>query len=162
MVVGTQKQNGRTYPFYRCPPVGDCEHRMTISAEMAEEAVIEATKKRLADEEGRASTEQDAREAAAAHEKAQADLDAAIRAFVGIEDELAAQERLTQLREARDAARERDEQLRDARSTLTVTMADWDRLSLEAQRGLVRATVESVTIGPGRGRDRIAVKLFGE
>jgi hypothetical protein len=41
-------------------------------------------------------------------------------------------------------------------------MADWDRLSLEAQRGLIRATVESVTIGQGRGRDRITVKLFGE
>ena len=76
--------------------------------------------------------------------------------------EQAAQERLTELREARDAARERDEQLRNAGSTLTVTMADWDRLSLEAQRGLIRATVESVTIGEGRGRDRITVKLFGE
>jgi DNA invertase Pin-like site-specific DNA recombinase len=162
MVVGTQKQNGRTYPFYRCPPVGDCKHRMTISAEVVEEAAVEATKKRLADEEGKASTEQNAREAAAAHEKAQADLDAAIRGFAGVESEQAAQERLTELREARDAARERDEQLRDAGSTLTVTMADWDRLSLEAQRGLIRATVESVTIGQGRGRDRITVKLFGE
>ena len=135
---------------------------MTISAEMVEEATVEATRRRLADEEGRASAEQDARDAAAAHEKAQADLDAAIRAFTGIEDEQVAQERLAELREVRDAARERDEQLRNARSTLTVTMADWDRLSLEAQRGLIRATVESVTIGQGRGRDRITVKLFGK
>lgn len=163
MVVGTQKQNGRTYPFYRCPPVGDCKHRMTISAEIVEGVVVEATRKRLAAEDGRASADQDAREATATHEKAQADLDAAIRVFGGLEDEPAAQERLAELRKARDLARERDEQLRGVRSALTVTMADWDKLSLEARRGLIRATVESATISPtGRGRERVTLKLFGE
>ncbi|HXR61388.1 MAG TPA: recombinase family protein [Solirubrobacterales bacterium] len=163
MVIGTQKQNGRTYPFYRCPPVGDCRRRVTISAEIVEAAVVEATKERLANEEGRASSQEDALEAAAAHEKAQADLDAAIRAFAGFEDEEAARERLAELREARDQARDRDEQLRNASSALTITMADWDRLGLDAQRGLIRATVEAVTIGgEGRGRDRITIKLFGE
>jgi site-specific DNA recombinase len=161
MVVGTQKQNGRIYPFYRCPPVGDCERRVTISAEIVEAAVVEATRERLANEEGRASTQEDALAAAAAHEKAQADLDAAIRTFAGFEDEEAARDRLAELREARDRARDRDEQLRDASSALTVTMADWDRLGLEAQRGLIRATVEAVTIGVGRGRDRITITLFG-
>jgi DNA invertase Pin-like site-specific DNA recombinase len=163
MVVGTQKQNGRTYSFYRCPPVGDCKRRMTIGAEIVEGVVVEATRKRLANEQGRTSAEQDAREAAAAHERAQADLNAAIRAFAGIEDEEAAKERIIELREVRDLARERDEQLGDVRSALTVTMADWDRLSLEAKRGLIRATVESATVSAaGRGRDRVTVKLFGE
>src|SRR3954468_11948148 len=161
MVVGTQRQNGRIYPFYRCPPIGDCERRVTISAAIVEAAVVEATRERLANEEGRATTQEDALAAAAAHEKAQADLDAAIRTFDGFEDEEAARERLAELQEARDRARDRDEQLRDATSALTVTMADWDRLGLEAQRGLIRATVEAVTIGEGRGRDRITIRLFG-
>ena len=162
MVVGTHKEKRRTYSFYRCPPVGDCERRMAIGAEIVEGAVVETVRERLANQEGRASAEQDAREATEIHDKAQADLDAAIRAFAGFEDEDSARERLAELREARDRARDRDEQLRDARSALTVTMADWDRLSLEAQRGLIRATVESVTIRKGRGRERVTIKLFSE
>jgi DNA invertase Pin-like site-specific DNA recombinase len=161
MVAGSQVRNGRSYPYYRCPPSNECTDRVTITAEIVEEIVAKATREALADEEGRASAEDDAQRSAARHEKAQADLDAAFRAFAGMEDEAGAVERLRELREARDVARAEDERLSGVRSALVVTMEDWDRLSLAARRKLIKATVETVTISNiGRGAERVTVKLF--
>jgi len=163
MIVGTQRQNGRNYPFYRCPPVGDCDRRVTISATMAETVLEEAAKERIRGEEGRASASHEAQADAEAAAKAQADFDAAIRAFAGLDAEPAAVERLSELRETRDRAQARADHSRDLHSTLTVTVADWDRLSLKAKRGLIRATVEEATVSKGgTGAGRISVKLFGE
>ena len=92
MVVGAANAERAQYSFYRCPPVGDCKRRVTISAEMVEGIVVEAVRARLADVEGRASAEAGVREAEQALERAQADLDAAIRAFAGFEDETGARE----------------------------------------------------------------------
>jgi DNA invertase Pin-like site-specific DNA recombinase len=39
MVVGTS--NNSSYHLYRCPPVGDCKRRVTISAELAESVVVD-------------------------------------------------------------------------------------------------------------------------
>lgn len=41
-------------------------------------------------------------------------------------------------------------------------MTDWDRLTLDAQRALIQATVESVRVSSGKGADRIKIELFGE
>lgn len=156
MVVGVQTSRGRRYPFYRCPPVGDCTRRVTIGAEMVERLVIRETKRLLADVEGRASAESDARAAEIELERAQGALDGALRAFADF-DEPAAVERLRELRDARDAARERLAHLGDLRSALTITVADWDVLTLEAQRALVKVAIERVTVAPGRGVDRVTV-----
>ena len=43
---------------------------------------------------------------------------------------------------------------------LTINAAeDWDRLSLDAQRDLIRAVVDSVTVAPGGGPDRVSILL---
>lgn len=161
MVVGTA-HDGK-YHLYRCPYTGDCAKRAHTAAGLVEDAVVEAVRAALADVKGRASTQANVREAAATLEKAQADLDAALRAFAGLEDESAARERLMELRRARDAAQERVDQLGDTRTSLSINAAaDWDTLSLDARRALIRATVEEVTVKPGRGPDRITVKLFSE
>ena len=161
MVVGTQTSGNRKYPFYRCPPTGDCSNRMTISAVIAERVVIEATRKELADLRGRASEENAAREAALAAEKAQADLDAALRAFAGLEDEAAARERLAELRAIRDEALAEAEHLSGLHSALTVSVkTDWDDLSREGKRGLIRAVIDSATVHPGRGPERIRITPF--
>ena len=40
---------------------------------------------------------------------------------------------------------------------------DWDRLSFDARRALIRATVECAAVTKhGRGAERVRVKLFGE
>jgi hypothetical protein len=78
MVVGTANHGG--YHLYRCPPTGDCTRRVTISAEIVEAIVVDAVRAHIADAEGRASAEANARQAVEARDRAQADLDAAIRA----------------------------------------------------------------------------------
>lgn len=163
MVVGTQTQNGRSYPFYRCGHVReDCAKRVTISAELVERVVVDAVREHLADAEGRASAEQNVRLAVHALDVAQADLDAAFRAFSGFEGEAAAIKRLAELRALRDDAQAHVDRLGGVRSAVTVNAsADWNDLSLGGRRDLVRATVESVTVAPGRGAGRISLQLVG-
>ena len=164
MVVGTQTSRGRSYPFYRCGHVReDCADRVTVSAELIERVVVEAVKEALADVEGRASAASNTREAAAVLHVAQAALDAAIRAFAGMEDEAAARERLLELRAARDEAQERVDQLGGDGAGLVINAVDdWDRLTIDAQRALIRVTVERVLVAPGRGADRVTIQLFAQ
>jgi site-specific DNA recombinase len=163
MVVGTS--NNRQYPIYRCPPTGDCTRRMTISAELVEGVVVGAVRSALGDADGRASAAETARRAVEELERAQAELDAAVRSFTaaGLLDETAAVERLADLRDLRDEAQDRVDRLGGGASDLTINAAtDWDRLSLEAKRQLIRAIVDRVSVGQGRGADRISVELVGE
>ena len=161
MVVGSA--NNGQYPIYRCPPTGDCKKRVTISAEIVEEIVVDAVREALADVEGRASAEADARQAVAERDAAQAKLDAAIRTLAELTDEPAAIETITKLRAARDAAQEKVDQLGGEGASVTVTTGrDWERLTLDERRDLIRATVSQVTVAPGRSPDRVAVELLGE
>jgi site-specific DNA recombinase len=164
MVVGTQTQHGRSYPFYRCGHVReDCPRRVTISAEIVEEIVIGEVRRALADAEGRASVENNAREAERDLERARANLDAALRTFAGFADEQGARDRLAELGAERDRAQERVDHLGGHRAVVVVNAdRDWDRLSLDARRALIRATVDEVRVAPGRGADRVTVKLVGE
>lgn len=157
MSVGTQTQNGRSYAFYRCSPTSDCPKRTAIGAEIAETFVVEHVQAALADVEGRASAESEAQAAALEAERDQANLDSAIRAFADLTDEPAAVERLRELRNARDASRERAEHLSRLHSAVSVRAEDWDALTLEGRRALIRASVESVTVGQGRGRERLTI-----
>ncbi len=165
----TSGHNG-TRPMYRCGAhVGDsCPQPVTISAELVEGLVVDRVRAALADVEGRASIEDNARGAAVDLERAQADLDAALRAFVGLEDEIAARDRLAELRELRDRAQEQVDHLGGGlRPAITISAsADWDRLSLDARRALIRATVARVKVLPARGRprhwSRVKVELVGE
>jgi len=164
MVVGTQRRNGRMYPFYRCGHVReDCGARVAISAEMVERVVVGALHEALANVEGRASVEESSRQAAEALETAEFELGSALRVFADFADEVGARERLSELRQARDDARERLGRLSERESAITISaVADWDRLTHDERRALIRAVVGRVTINPGRGPDRIAVELFSE
>jgi DNA invertase Pin-like site-specific DNA recombinase len=164
LVVGNGRNNGRSYPFYRCEQVPDrCAHRVTVSAKLAEGVVTDAVRGALADEEGRASAAAVVREAAGERSAAQEKLDHAIKTLADLTDEPAAVETITKLRTARDAAQEKVDQLGGTGAVVTVNAdADWDRLTLGERRDLIRATVESVTVAPGRGIGRVSVKLFGE
>ena len=76
----------------------------------------------------------------------------------------AARERLGELREQRDQARDRLAELEAAAApTVTVTATgDWDVLTLDEQRAIIRAVVERATVAPGGGRDRISIQLRGQ
>lgn len=164
MVVGLQTQNGRRYPFYRCPPNGDCPRRMVIGAVIAERVVVRAVIAALEGVEGRASMERNARQAESEAERAQEALDSAIASLgaAGVLDEPAAVGRLRELREARDRAVERARRLGGTGEVVRVSARDWDRLTLAERRGLVRAVVARAVVVDGRGESRVRVELVGE
>ena len=158
MVIGTTRQNTKTYSFYRCVPTSDCSQRVTISADLAEKAVVEAVKQFLAGVEGTASGDTGIEAARADVERLEKELAAAVRAFSALDDVEAVRERLAALREERDAARERmDELSTTALPSIAVTVGDWDELSLEARRDLIRAVVDRADVRPGRAADRVTV-----
>jgi hypothetical protein len=153
--------NGGAHPGYRCSPTGDCDRRVSISARLVERLVIDAVKAALADVEGRASAEQGARKAAQALEHAQAELDALIDLLDPLEPK--ARERLATATGRRDQARERVDRLCGHRAAVTINASvDWDRLTLDERRALIRAVVERVDVTPGRGADRVTVHFVSE
>lgn len=156
MVVGTA-HSGR-YHFYRCNPTSDCPRRVTMSADLAEQAVVDAVRGYLANE--RETVIGGVLETAEHElEHAEAELAAAVEAFSGLDDVPAARERLLALRDARDVARDRLAETEPARGGPAVTLGgeDWDRLSLDARRSLIRALVAEAVVKPGKGQDRITV-----
>ncbi len=159
MVVGFRTTRaGKRYEHYRCPPVGDCPQRVTVAADMVEQAVERETRRLLAGMKGKASARTGAREAARAAERAQAELDSATRTLIGagLENEAAAIERLQELREARDAAAEKAEELDTFYASLVIDAdRDWDLMNLDERRALLKAVLSSVTVAPGRGLERL-------
>lgn len=160
MVIGTVRAGA--YPFYRCPPTGDCAQRVTISAAIVEPMVIEAVKEALADVKGEASMASQAQVAEQELADAQAALDSAIRAFSGLTDEETARERLAELKATRDAALASLDQLTAGAAKRTLSVADWDHLELGGQRELIVAVVDRVVVNPGRGPGRISIQLVGQ
>jgi DNA invertase Pin-like site-specific DNA recombinase len=161
MVVGTSNNSG--YAMYRCPPIGDCPRRVTISADLAEEVVLDAVREAVKGFKGTASIADGLADAQLELEQCEAELDAAVRAFTGLDDVDAARERLANLRDARDDARTRVDELEDAAvPAVAVRGADIDTLTLDEQRALIRAVVDQAVVAPGRGRDRITVELRRE
>jgi site-specific DNA recombinase len=161
MVVSLQTQRGQAYPFYRCAKVrADCPSRAAISAALVERLVTDAVRVALDGMVGRASADTDAQAAETSLERAQADLDATLRAFSGVLDEPVALERIGELRAARDAARDRVHELSGLRSAVEINAtSDWDVLSVDARRALVRAVVDRVVVAAGRGVGRVSVLL---
>jgi copper chaperone CopZ len=74
---------------------------MTISAVIAEQTITEHVRAALANVEGPASAELNIRNAEQELVGAQDGLEAAVRAFDGMGDELAVREKLAELRQAR-------------------------------------------------------------
>jgi hypothetical protein len=150
------KQGG--YPIYRCASTSDCDHHMTISAVIAEQVVVEYVRGALADVEGRASAEDGARKAEQELAAAQGALDAAVRAFDVLGDVESARERLRELRAAVDDAQSRVDQLGAGGTAIGINGdRDWHLLTVDEQRALIRATVQTAVVGPGRGAERITI-----
>jgi hypothetical protein len=160
MVVGSTHA-GST--FYRCNPTSDCPRRVTVSADLAERVVVDAVRELLAGVSGSATVADGVAGAEREVESAEQLLDASVRAFTGLQDVDAARERLGELREQRDVARERLAELQAAAvPTVRVSASkDWDVLTLDEQRAIIRAVVERATVAPGRGPDRITVEARG-
>ncbi len=164
MVIGSTDQNGKRHYMYRCPPVGDCPRRVTVSADLVEQVIVKEVRRLLRDVRGSASVVGGIEQAEQDLDGRERELDAAIRAFSGLDDVEAARERLLELRHARDEARERLARLRAAsQPALTLSASgDWERLTLDEQRDLIRVVLDSVVVAPGRGEGRITIKPRGQ
>jgi hypothetical protein len=160
MVIGSTDQRGMRYWMYRCPPISDCPQRVTISADLAEQAVDDEVRRLLQGMRGKATAKSGAKDAARKLEQAQSELDAAIAAFTvaGVQGEAASVERLSGLRQARDEAQERLEELQDIDAAAVVVDADWSLLTLEERRALIRAVLARALVKPGRAPDRISLE----
>jgi hypothetical protein len=162
MVIGSTDQNGKRHYMYRCPPIGDCPRRVTVSAELAEQVVAEAVQELLSGVRGSAGMADGIAEAERNVGLREKELDAAVEAFTGLEDVAVARERLHAFRTARDTARERLAELRAAAApTLAVSAGrDWTAMTLDERRALIRAVIHRVDVAPGRGRERFDVQAF--
>lgn len=160
MVIASSNNSG--YKVYRCPPTGDCERRVAISADKVEQEIVTEVKRLLDGMKATASAADGTQQASKDLDHAQAAFDGAIQAFSGLETEPAAITRLRELRDARDTAREAYEGVIAMRDATTVAISvgdDWDLLTLEEQRALITTVVESVTVAPGRGSGRVTIHL---
>jgi site-specific DNA recombinase len=167
MVTGSTKQNGRTYPLYRClSPHDECPRRASVSGPKVEAAVEEEARRLLAGMQGRASAGDEAQAATRDLDARQAELDEAMRTFKlsGVAGEPVAVERLAELLEARDLAADKVSELADITDAPFVfdPQADWGLLTLEERRALVRAVLGAVRVAPGRGADRLTFEPRGQ
>ena len=160
---------------YRCVPHGNhrCPSPVAITATIAEQKVVTAARDALSNAQGRATAVDGAQAAIAELQTTQQALDAAVRSFAasGLADEPSAVDRLSELRESRDVAQAAVDRIgHGATATMTVAAADdWDELTLDERRAILRAVVAEAVVMPHAGRrrwdggaDRIVVKLVGE
>jgi site-specific DNA recombinase len=160
MVVGSA-HHGK-YAMYRCPPIGDCPRRVSIGAEKAETTIVDALKQHLRGLTGSAGVGDATDQAGRDLEAAEAELNAAVEAFTGLEDVSAARERLLALREARDQARDRLNELQAAQApAVTVTADDWEKATADEKRALIGALVARADVAPGRSAERLSVVWKG-
>jgi DNA invertase Pin-like site-specific DNA recombinase len=153
------------YTFYRCPSGTDCPHRVTVSADHAEEAVREYTIERLRGARGRAST---AAQFAACAERLKTAQDKLSKYLALVDpDEPAAAQRIADLTADRDKAQAAADRVGvGAQQGVEMDASNWDNLSLTGRRRLVKLALARVLVAPassGSGpRDRLSFEPFGE
>jgi DNA invertase Pin-like site-specific DNA recombinase len=151
------------YAFYKCPGAIDCPAPSSISAPNVEAFVVELVKATLSDAEERESAVREAMSARAGADAAARDYERGSRRLLlaDIDDNEAAR-LLSELRAERDEREHEARRLeRDSALAVSVNAAhDWDVLTLDERRGLVRATVASVRVR--RGRASVAERCVAE
>jgi len=156
---------------YRCgdTSANRCRRRAAVKADRVEEMVLDAvrTYSATADAHGRASRKQQIREADEAIERANAELDNAIRQLgeLGLLGRPASQETLGKLTKALDDAHTARARLGVGSVSDVVDPGDIDKLPepakrLAAWRRLISDTVESVTVAPAMTADGRPSRLW--
>src|SRR5262245_52524620 len=102
-----------SYPTYRCGSTEGCSPKLTIGAEIAEQAVTAAVRERVAEIEGEAPADREATSAAQGAERAEAELADALELALaaGGARSPRAKEQLAELRERAEGARKRADRL---------------------------------------------------
>jgi site-specific DNA recombinase len=166
MNATAQTHRQTRYPFYRCAGTyRDCSHAASISARAVEARVIDEVKAAVGRRRGRASAGAELDAVETELRAVETELEARAAAFeaAGLDDVAGAIENLRALRERRDDLRGRRVELLALCDVETVGVEifdDPDPAALPDKRDLIRATLRSVTVTPGKGRfdERITVE----
>lgn len=146
--------SGSGYGFYRCATSKECPHPQTITAKRIENFVIDKVKELRADLQGRAAANEHYEHAIAMRDRTQAKLERLIMALADLEDEVATVEVLAKTKAERDRWQAEVDRLQPARASLEIDAnLVWEHATLLERRGLILATIKSITVGPGRSVD---------
>jgi DNA invertase Pin-like site-specific DNA recombinase len=159
-VHSTRSRAGTLYPYYTC---GNrlCTQSATISAPTVEDAVRDAAISLSHDVVGRVSLADDLEAARLKLEAADETLSNAIRTLSGLAGEPATREVLDELTAARDAAADEHRHLLALSTpdlTVSLTLDEWNEITLDEKRDVVRAVIARVVVAPGRGSERITIE----
>jgi len=167
LVVGSQWQTRagglrRRYDDYRCSNMGDCKQRVHISAPVLDEAVIRYLKRLEA--EGHATVDEELEAAEQAYLQAEEELSNMISLLNGLGDLAAARTKLDGLKARREEAFEHWQSLRALRGSTGIRSSDWDNLTINAQRALIRSRIRTVLVSrsttTAHTPDRIKIEPF--
>jgi DNA invertase Pin-like site-specific DNA recombinase len=161
---GSKMSLGHTmggWPFYRCGGYG-CTRKMSIGATIVEDWTAHVVRRERANLRARASADDHYRHAVTERDEWQAKVDKLGRMY----DQLSEQVLVEQMAEAaaeRDRWQDELDRLEPARASVSLQLAtDWEKLTLDERRGLIKATLASVTVDPGRGVERLSFQPLGE
>jgi DNA invertase Pin-like site-specific DNA recombinase len=152
----------RRYDDYRCSTMGDCTERVHIIAHVLEEAVIRYLKGLEA--EGHAAVDEELDAAERGFQQSEVALSALIEMLDGLGDLAATQKKLADARAAREAAYEHWQSLRVLNGSDRVRAADWEILTVNERRALIRARIKWVIVSrsatTAHSPDRIRIEPF--
>ncbi len=161
---GSKMSLGHTmdgWAFYRCGGYG-CKRKMSIGATIVEDWTAGVVKRERADLRARASADDHYRHAVEMRDECQGKLDKLGRLYDQFSEAVLV-EKMTEAAAERDRWQTELDRLEPARASVSLQLdADWDRLTLDERRGLIKATLAAVTVSPGRGVERLSFQRLGE
>ena len=147
--------------FYRCGGYG-CKRKMSIGARIVEDWTADVVKRLRADRKARASAGQHYRHAIEMRNEWQANIDKLGRLYNRFSEAVLV-EKLTEAENERDRWQGELDRLGPAQATIEIDFAaGWESATLEQRREMIKNTLASVTVDPGRGVARLTFKRLGE
>jgi hypothetical protein len=150
---------------YRCSNK-DCERPLTIKADIVDSKIDREVRDAVSDLCGVASADEQVQQAKADLEIARERRESLVETLADIPGP-AAKQKLQEAQHAIEAAQHAYDQIASNQANVIEIdpEADWDELTLDERRALIKARVDSVTVVPAakglKGADRITVTLYG-
>src|SRR5207253_2174737 len=134
---------------YRCGKSLDCTRSVNIMADTVDELVANEVRKVISEQYGRASADEAIQDAKTERDAAQERLEEAVEAFESIPKDLR-RRKLAELTAEAEAAQTAYEQIADTQAAAVEIdpETDWDDLTMDEKRDLIKANVESVIVAP--------------
>jgi hypothetical protein len=159
LVVCSSRTSYGVYRYYRCMKDW-CERPAAVMCDTAEQIVRDETIRLCAGIKERASARQELEQARLARVEAEERYAGAIRTLAGRGGEAATREVLDELEAERDVVVAEHERL-VALTTPDLTIstgADWELLTFDERRRLIRAVIVQAVVAPGKGPGRVTVE----